>query len=106
MDIHIAQSFINETSGEVATPAEYLDQLRTLERAVGRLDMTIVTLKGDLKVAKLAKEKAVADLRYAVSEAKVLFGKSSRRRAEKEVKEKPSTARAQTSALSKEPTTR
>lgn len=73
MEIHVHQeSVVNERTGEVDTPSEYVENLRALDREIQRADDTIVSLKADLKAAREMREKLVAQLRSAVREGKVL----------------------------------
>ena len=73
MEIHVHQeSVINERTGEVAAPSEYVENLRALDREIQRADDTITQLKADLKAARELREKLVSQLRSAVREGKVL----------------------------------
>jgi hypothetical protein len=63
---------IDERTGEVSAPSEYMLNLRALETAIARADDDIVGYKADLKAARERREKAVAQLRSAVREGKVL----------------------------------
>jgi molecular chaperone GrpE (heat shock protein) len=63
---------VNQRSGEVDTASEYLENLRALERAVQRLDDDLAVLHADLKAAREAREKAVAQIRAAIREGAVL----------------------------------
>ena len=67
-----SDSVLNQRTGEVDTPSEYVENLRGLEVAVQRLDDDIANLRGDLKAAKETREKAVAQMRAAIREGKVL----------------------------------
>jgi hypothetical protein len=55
--------FINELTGEVTAPADYIAHLRILERTIVRLDDTIAGLQSNLKQAKQGRDAAVSDLR-------------------------------------------
>lgn len=73
MDIHLHQdSIVNERTGVVEQPSEYVENLRSLERSVTRYDSDIEGMRAELKVAKECREKAVAKLREAIREGKVL----------------------------------
>lgn len=73
MDIHLHQeSVVNQRTGVVEQPSEYVENLRALELSVQRYDDDIVSLKSDLKSTKEAREKAIAALRSAIREGKVL----------------------------------
>ncbi len=65
------ESIVNELTGEVSLPAEFVASLRTVERSIFRLDNTIAAYKADLKAAKMEREKAIANLRAMVREAKM-----------------------------------
>lgn len=68
----MAEQFVNQETGEVTESPEYLATLHSLEREIGRLDVTIAKLKGNLKAAKEGREQAVNDFRCAVREVKLL----------------------------------
>lgn len=73
MDITLTKdSIVNEQTGQVDSPTEYVDNLRAIERDITRADDEIVSLKADLKTARDARETLVARLRGAVREGKVL----------------------------------
>jgi hypothetical protein len=73
VDIHLhSDSVVNSRTGEVSAPSEYQENLRAVERTIQRLDDDIVQHKADLKMARDAREKAVAALRSAVREGTVL----------------------------------
>ena len=81
------ESIVNELTGEVRLPAEFVRELREVERAIFRLDNTIATFKADLKAAKMEREKAIGALRSMVREAKLELAKKKRaRRAADQVK--------------------
>jgi outer membrane murein-binding lipoprotein Lpp len=63
---------VNQRTGVVDTASEYVENLRALERAVQRLDDDIAIMHADLKAAKEAREKAVAQMRSAIREGTVL----------------------------------
>lgn len=73
MEIHMhSESVVNERTGEVAAPSEYVENLRALDREIQRADDTIIGLKADLKGARELREKLVSQLRSAVRDGKVL----------------------------------
>lgn len=73
LDIHLTtESVVNERTGEVSAPSEYLQNLRALERAIANYDNDIAGLSADLSAARKAREKAVASLRTAVRDGQVL----------------------------------
>lgn len=73
LEIHLQQeSVVNQHTGEVSAPSEYVENLRALEREIQRSDDAIVTLKADLKVARESREKEVAQLRAAIREGTVM----------------------------------
>lgn len=73
MDIHLhSESVVNERTGVVEQPSEYVANLRALEVSVQRFDDDIASFKADLKTAREGREKAVAQLRSAIREGKVL----------------------------------
>lgn len=65
-------SIVDERTGEVSAPSEYVENLRGLERLIERCDTDIAVLAADLSTARKAREKAVQALRTAVREGKVL----------------------------------
>jgi hypothetical protein len=76
-DPHIAITFdrdsiVNERTGNVSGPSEYVENLRALERSITRGDEDIESLKARLKMAREIREEAVAALRSAIREGKVL----------------------------------
>ena len=73
MEINLSkESFVDQRTGEVSAPTEYLENLRDIERAVTRIDEDIDRIKYDLKVARNCREELVTKLRAAVREGKVL----------------------------------
>lgn len=73
MDIHLNRdSVVDERTGEVSAPSEYLENLREIERSITRCDEKIGSIKDELKHARSAREELVAKLRAAVREGKVL----------------------------------
>ena len=78
----MVENLVNELTGETSTPAQYIAELRRLEREVTRLDDVLAGLKAELKAAKQGREKAVAIFRSAVREIKELSrakGKAAKR---------------------------
>jgi molecular chaperone GrpE (heat shock protein) len=65
-------SVVNQHTGEVSAPSEFVENLRTLEVNIARLDDQIGELQADLKAARAERENAVQALRAAVREGKVL----------------------------------
>ncbi|HUC40269.1 MAG TPA: hypothetical protein VMR92_05505, partial [Gemmatimonadales bacterium] len=63
---------VNQHTGEVSAPSEFVENLRGLEVNIARLDDQIAELQSDLKAAKGEREAAVQALRAAVREGKVL----------------------------------
>ncbi len=73
LTVHFDQdSIVNQRTGIVSGPSEYVDNLRALERTITRGDEDIESLKARLKMAREAREEAVAALRSAIREGKVL----------------------------------
>lgn len=73
MEINLNKdSIVDERTGVVSEPSEYLTNLRELERQIARYDDEIAELQATLKAAKNARENSVAGLRAAVREGKVL----------------------------------
>lgn len=73
MDIHLhTESVVNERTGETNAPSEYVANLRELERSIQRLDVDIDTAKVELKGLRDEREEAIAALRSAIREGKVL----------------------------------
>lgn len=65
-------TIVNQHTGEVSAPGEFVENLRTLETDIARLDDEIGTLQAGLKAARNERENAVQALRAAVREGKVL----------------------------------
>ncbi|HVL67190.1 MAG TPA: hypothetical protein VM364_07995 [Vicinamibacterales bacterium] len=63
---------VNELTGETSTLPELLASMRSTERAIQRLDDTICAFSAELKAAKQAREKAIAELRSIIREVKIL----------------------------------
>jgi uncharacterized protein (DUF3084 family) len=73
LEINLNQdSIVNEHTGEVQAPAEFVENLRGLERTIAAADREITALSADLSAARKARERAVAMLRGAVRDGKVL----------------------------------
>jgi predicted Ser/Thr protein kinase len=73
MDVHLDKHvFVDQRTGEERDPNEFLANMRAIEEKLARCDDDIVGLKGDLKAAREAREKFVAQLRAAVRQGKVL----------------------------------
>lgn len=73
MEINLTQdSIVNEQTGQVDTPGEYVENLRSIEVGIQRMDDRIAALKGDLKAARDGREKLVDQLRGAVRDGRVL----------------------------------
>lgn len=65
-------SIVNQRTGVAEGPGEYVDNLRLLETTITRYDADIVRIAGELKAVKQTRESAIAALREAVREGKVL----------------------------------
>jgi len=73
MEINLTKdSVVDNRTGEVSAPSEYVENLRLLEVTITRADEAILEAKADLKTARDDREKAVAQLRAAVREGAVL----------------------------------
>lgn len=73
MEIHLDKtSIVDQQSGEVRNPDEYVENLRELEAGITRIDGEIANLKEELSHARKERESRVARLRAAVREGKVL----------------------------------
>jgi len=68
----VKEELVNELTGEVRAAPDYIAHLRTLERAIVRLDDTIASQKANLKQAKYARDAAVSDLRAVIREHNVV----------------------------------
>lgn len=68
----MADTIVVEQTGEsFDSLADYLTHQRALERGIQRLDDALASLKGDLKAAKIDRDKAVGLLRQLIREAKI-----------------------------------
>lgn len=67
-----SESIVNQRTGVVEAPSEYVANLRALETSIQRDDDDIERYKHNLKVAKEVREKNVAALRTAIREGTVL----------------------------------
>lgn len=65
-------SVVNQQTGEVSAPAEYLENLRAIERAIAAHDDRIDALKAELKHERESREICVQQLRAAVRDGTVL----------------------------------
>jgi predicted Ser/Thr protein kinase len=73
MDIHIDRdTIVDKRTGETASPTEFLETLRAIERDLVRADEDIAGMQDDLKAARAAREQLVLQLRAAVREGQVL----------------------------------
>jgi len=73
MEINLSKdSVVNQQTGEVSTPTEFLMNLREIEVNIVRCDEEIGALKADLKRVKDRRENLVGQLRAGVREGKVL----------------------------------
>ena len=73
MEINLTKdSFVDERTGEVTAPSEFLANLRDIEVGIQRIDVEINTLKLSLKGARDQREELVGRLRSCVREGKVL----------------------------------
>lgn len=73
MEINLSKdSIVNEHTGQIDTPGEYLLNLRSIEVSITRADSDITSLKSDLKTAREAREVLVARLRGAVRDGRCL----------------------------------
>ena len=71
IQLHSA-SVVNERTGQVETPSEFVENLRMVERQIAAKDEDIDALKTDLKTAREEREEIVQQLRRGVREGKVL----------------------------------
>jgi hypothetical protein len=73
VEVHLNRdSIVDQRTGEIETPSEYMANLRSLETGIARTDEEINSLKADLKAAKDRREKLVAQLRAGIREGAVL----------------------------------
>lgn len=73
MEIHLTKdAVVDQRTGAVETPSEYLDNLRGIEVGIARADEEISSVKAHLKAVKDKREELVAQLRSAVRDGKVL----------------------------------
>jgi len=70
---------LNGLTGEIVGLADFLATSRTIEREIGRLDRAIADNKEEGKDLKLAREKAVKDLRAHVRDVGTLPASTTRR---------------------------
>lgn len=66
------ESVVNQRTGVVERPSEYVESLRLLEDTVQRCDDQIGELQAELKSTRIAREKAIAALRSAIREGTVM----------------------------------
>lgn len=71
---------VHQLTGEVLSVEEYLDASRVIEREIGKLDRALVDCKEESKELKMAREKAVKDLRAIVREMNVVAPRGRRGR--------------------------
>jgi hypothetical protein len=62
---------IEQTAETFDSPAEFLARMRAVERDLQRLDAHIESLRAEVKAARSAREKTVAELRQLAREAKL-----------------------------------
>lgn len=67
-----ADSVVNRRTGAVESPAEYVENLRLLERRISEADAEILVTAQSLKDLRATRESIVAALRSAVREGAVL----------------------------------
>lgn len=73
MEINLSQdSIVDQRTGEVSAPSEYVENLRGIESDIQHADDRIAALKVDLKHARDGRENLVDRLRAAVRDGKVL----------------------------------
>lgn len=73
MEINLSKdSVVNQHTGEVSTPSEFLMNLRQIEVGIARCDDEIGELKADLKRVRDARENLVVQLRAGVRDGEVL----------------------------------
>lgn len=66
------EAVLDQRTGAIDTPSDYVSNLREIEVSIQRCDDRIGELKADLKSERELREKAVTALRSAVREGKVL----------------------------------
>jgi hypothetical protein len=71
IDLH-QDSIVDQRTGAIDTPADYLDNLRSIEVGIARADEEIDALRSDLKAVRDRRETLVAQLRSGVREGRVL----------------------------------
>lgn len=67
-----SESVVNQRTGEVEKPSEYVANLRAMEQDIAHLDDEIGEAKSALKALRDQREEKVADLRAAIREGQVL----------------------------------
>ena len=73
MEINLSKdSIVNQATGQIDTPSEYLANLREIEVNIARHDEEIAALRADLKAVKDRRDKLVGQLRAGVRDGKVL----------------------------------
>ena len=73
MEINLTKdSIVDQRTGQVDTPSEYLENLRAIESQIQYADERLVAIKNDLALARKEREKFVAQLRTAVRDGRVL----------------------------------
>lgn len=75
----MAESFVNELTGEVLAPVELVRELREVDRAIPRLDDVIAMHSAEAQAAKKDREKAIARMRSIIREVRILAAKKGRR---------------------------
>lgn len=73
MEINLSKdSIVDERTGDVSTPSEFLLNLREVEVGIARADDEIAALKADLKRVRDRRETLVTQLRAGVRDGRVL----------------------------------
>lgn len=73
MEINLSKdSIVDQRTGAVETPTEYLENLRFIEVNIARSDEEIESVKMHLKALRDKREELVAHLRSAVRDGKVM----------------------------------
>lgn len=73
MEINLSHdSIVDQRTGQVDTPSEFLQNLQSIETEILRVDDEIVRIGNELKNARKRREGLVARLRSGVREGKVL----------------------------------